>query len=179
MKIKLLIIIVLSIAFLGCSSQSEQGNQRTRAMGRKLPSEDSLIKLNQSMVVEEAKLIDNYLHRHALSAQTGEGGLRYHIYKNGSGPCLKKFDKVRFNYEIRFLTGDLIYSSRTEGFREATLGKTTLETGLYYAFLHMRVGDRAKIVLPSHLAFGAGGDGKNIPPRTSLVYDIEIIDTNQ
>jgi FKBP-type peptidyl-prolyl cis-trans isomerase len=39
----------------------------------------------------------------------------------------------------------------------------------------MNVGDRAKFIVPSHLAFGLLGDQKMIPPQATLVYDVELI----
>jgi len=39
----------------------------------------------------------------------------------------------------------------------------------------MRQGDRAKLIVPSHLAFGLLGDLKKIPAGATLVYDIEIL----
>lgn len=175
MHTKYIIIILLSCSFLFCACQSSPGVHQKR----KPPTADSMILINKNMVIEETTLINNYLNRHKIQADTGPGGVRFSIYKHGNGAQIRPLDKVRFKYEMRFLTGDLVYSSKEDGEREAVLGKTQLETGLYYAFLYMKVGDHAKIVLPSHLAFGAGGDGKKIPPRTTLVYDIEIIDIIQ
>jgi len=39
----------------------------------------------------------------------------------------------------------------------------------------LRVGDCAKIIIPSHLAYGLIGDQKKILHKASLVYDIEFI----
>jgi len=42
--------------------------------------------------------------------------------------------------------------------------------------LHLKRGDAAIIILPSHLAFGLLGDQDMIPPRSTVIYEIEIID---
>lgn len=175
MKIKIgcLVLFLVSVLFSSC-----QNDRKEQPKTKPAPTTSNLIKLNQDMVREENMLIDNYLRRHNIPALTGRGGMRYYIYQHGKGPQVKVGDKVRFNYEVRFLTGDIVYDSKTDGPREATLGKTTIETGLYDGILMMHVGDRAKIILPSHLAFGAGGDGQKVPPRTTLVYDIELINAN-
>jgi len=39
----------------------------------------------------------------------------------------------------------------------------------------MRVGDRAKFIIPSHLAFGLIGDQKKIRHKATLVYDLEFV----
>ena len=39
----------------------------------------------------------------------------------------------------------------------------------------MKVGDIAKFILPSHLAFGLLGDEEKIPKRATLVYHVELL----
>ena len=39
----------------------------------------------------------------------------------------------------------------------------------------MREGDKAKAIIPSHLAYGFIGDEKQIPKRATLIYDIEVL----
>ena len=53
----------------------------------------------------------------------------------------------------------------------AYLGVAFLEEGI----LLLKEGDRAKFIIPSHLAFGLLGDMKKIPAKAVLVYDIELI----
>ena len=46
-----------------------------------------------------------------------------------------------------------------------------------YALYKLKKGEKAKIILPSQLAFGDQGSSNGvIPPYTPLVYQIEIID---
>lgn len=160
-----------------CSSCRENGSKGVK--DRKAPLPQKLIKYNQDAVAEEEMLINQYVKRHSIPVSIGRGGLRYYIYHHGNGQQVSDSATVLFAYSVYFLTGDLIYSSKVEGNREVILGKTAIETGLHDGILMMHGGDRAKFVLPSHLAFGASGDGKSIPPRTTLIYDIELIDVNQ
>jgi len=39
----------------------------------------------------------------------------------------------------------------------------------------MRVGDKAKFIVPSHLGHGLSGDFEKIPPLTTLVIDLELV----
>lgn len=175
MKTRLFSIALLLISYMLTSCQS---NPKKENSHQAVPSADDFIKYNQRVLAEEEKLISNYLDRHAIPALTGRGGLRYYIDGKGDGRQVKDSMTVKIAYEVRFLTGDLVYSSNITGQRVIVLGKTSVESGLYDVILKMRVGDRAKFVLPSHLAFGASGDGDKVPPRTTLVYDIELIDAN-
>jgi FKBP-type peptidyl-prolyl cis-trans isomerase len=40
----------------------------------------------------------------------------------------------------------------------------------------MRKGDIAKIILPSYLAHGLTGDSDKIPPMSTVLYNIELVD---
>lgn len=47
--------------------------------------------------------------------------------------------------------------------------------GLEIALKGMKKGEKAKIIIPSQLAFGSSGSPGIIPPFTTLIYDIEIL----
>jgi FKBP-type peptidyl-prolyl cis-trans isomerase len=51
-----------------------------------------------------------------------------------------------------------------------------VERGLDEAMQLLKVGDRAKLILPSHLAFGLVGDDNCVPRKAILIYDVQIID---
>jgi len=40
----------------------------------------------------------------------------------------------------------------------------------------MKKGEKAKVTLPPHLAYGSSGAGSSIPPNSTLIFDMEIID---
>ena len=105
-------------------------------------------------------------------------GLRYLIYKHGSGEKAMNGKKVTILYEIRLLNGNLCYSSAQLGPKEFTTGQGKFESGAEEGILLMKVGDRAKFIVPSHLAFGLLGDQDKIPPRSTLIYDIELLKIN-
>jgi FKBP-type peptidyl-prolyl cis-trans isomerase len=107
--------------------------------------------------------------------ETGTG-LRYMIYRDGSGLKAEKGKVAILNYKLWLITGDLVYSSETNGPKSFLIGKGGVESGLEEGILLMKVGDKAKMILPSHLAHGLLGDEKKIPPRTAIVYDIELVE---
>ena len=43
----------------------------------------------------------------------------------------------------------------------------------------MNVGDKARLVIPSHLAYGSQGAGGVIPPDATLIFDVELMDVKQ
>lgn len=48
--------------------------------------------------------------------------------------------------------------------------------GWTIALLDMRVGDSARIVIPNNLAYGSSGSGTLIPPYSTLVFDVKLVD---
>ncbi len=50
-----------------------------------------------------------------------------------------------------------------------------LVPGFKEAMLNMKVGDRAKVFIPSYLAYGERGAGNVIPPNANLIFELEII----
>jgi len=55
------------------------------------------------------------------------------------------------------------------------LGSGNVESGLEEGVLLMRVGDKALMLMPPHLAHGLTGDGDCIQRRAIILYDIELV----
>ncbi|XLS30421.1 peptidylprolyl isomerase [Flavobacteriaceae bacterium M23B6Z8] len=54
--------------------------------------------------------------------------------------------------------------------------ESPLVAGFREGLMEMKVGDKARIFIPSHLGYGSAGAGNVIPPDADLVFDLEIID---
>jgi len=134
-----------------------------------------LIEANKQLVKTEDELISDYIERYNWEMQTTGTGLRYMIYSRGEGPPVMPAKSVRMDYTIHLLTGELCYSSEKDGTKEFILGKAEIENGLEEGILLLHVGDKAKFIIPSHLAFGLMGDFNKIPQKAALVYDLQIL----
>ena len=77
-------------------------------------------------------------------------------------------------YNVTLLDGTECYSTDDE-VEEFIVDKDYVEAGLHEGIQFMSPGDKAILILPSHLAHGLAGDLKKIPFRSSIVYDIELI----
>ena len=49
-----------------------------------------------------------------------------------------------------------------------------IESGIHKGVQYLKRGDKALLLVPSHLAHGLLGDYKKIPPQMPIVYDIQI-----
>jgi FKBP-type peptidyl-prolyl cis-trans isomerase FkpA len=135
---------------------------------------DTIINYNKGVVKAEEQEIEDVISRYHWKMEKSSTGLRYSIYKKGSGKKAVRGDSALFHYEIRLLNGNLCYSSREKGPRQIVLGRNPNENGLEEGILLMKPGDRAKLIVPSHLAFGLLGDQERIPPQSTLIYDVEL-----
>ncbi len=134
------------------------------------------MKVNKKLVKSEDEQIADFMERYKWKMKTTGTGLRYMIYGHGTGPQVKNDSEVKFNYTLSLLNGDTCYTSKKEGQKVLHLGKNEAEPGLEEGILLLKSGDRAKFIIPSHLAFGLPGDGKKIPAKATLVYDIELLE---
>ncbi|MBW6460166.1 MAG: FKBP-type peptidyl-prolyl cis-trans isomerase [Bacteroidales bacterium] len=136
---------------------------------------DPLIKANQEAVRVEAGQIDDFIRRYGWNMESTETGIRYMITKSGSGAMTESGRRVELDYSLTLLNGDTVYTSAMDGPLVFQVGKGQVITGLEEAILLLRVGDKAKIIVPSHLAFGLIGDQDKIHHKASLVYDVELV----
>jgi FKBP-type peptidyl-prolyl cis-trans isomerase FkpA len=167
------IVLFLLVLFLGnsCSSPKEKTEKKADMVKLKEP----LIKANQYLERSEDQQIDAYATRHQWLMNKSATGLRYQIYQHGNGATPEKGKIAVISFALGLLSGETCYSSAKQGNMEFELGKGRVINGLEEAIFLMRVGDKAKLIVPSHLAFGLPGDQKKIPPRASIVYDIEFL----
>jgi len=169
--------MLVSLFVLSFCSDRKSEN-RTKAIDPNALKEP-LIEANKELVKSEEEQINDYIRRYNWKMNTTESGLRYLVYKQGSGEFATNNMIAKVNYSVELLNGELCYSSEEDGPKEFVIGSGQVESGLNEAILLLKVGDRAKIIIPSHLAFGLAGDKDKIPIRASLIYDIELLDLKQ
>jgi FKBP-type peptidyl-prolyl cis-trans isomerase FkpA len=137
---------------------------------------ESLIKINKTLAHEEALAIDNYIARRGLKMERTGTGLRYMIIKPGKGAFAKAGMRATVNYRIELLDGTFCYSSDSLGPQSFVVDQDQIESGIHEGIKLLSKGAKAKFILPSHLAHGLLGDQDKIPAKSSVVYDIEVID---
>ncbi|MBW6498721.1 MAG: FKBP-type peptidyl-prolyl cis-trans isomerase [Bacteroidales bacterium] len=147
---------------------------------RRLPDQQELRKTleetNKILLESEKQEIKDFIARYGWDMQETGSGLWYQVYQEGSGEKASAGKMALINYTISLLTGDMIYSSDTEGAREFRIGRGGVELGLEEGILLLKEGDKARFIMPSHLAHGVPGDGVKIPARATIVYEVELIE---
>ncbi|MCM1041463.1 MAG: FKBP-type peptidyl-prolyl cis-trans isomerase [Bacteroides sp.] len=169
---RLLILCLAVLAALSCACK--------RTVVAVTP-DDTAAKARQEMlsaqeiaIHQELEGIEAFLQRSGWQMQRSGSGLYYSIEAapNPNAPSVERGDAVRLSYTLRLLNGEEIASSEKNGLKTFIVGKSETEPGLTEAVLMMRKGDRARLILPSRLGFGFSGNGAEIPPMASLLYEL-------
>jgi peptidyl-prolyl cis-trans isomerase A (cyclophilin A) len=104
-------------------------------------------------------------------------GLRYQIVQKGGGAPAKVGQEVSVHYQGALVDGTVFDSSykRKEPI-QFQLGKGQVISGWDEGLQLLNIGDKARFVIPSDLAYGSAGAGGVIPPDAILVFDVELVD---
>ena len=103
-------------------------------------------------------------------------GFRYQIIQKGTGAKAEKGQQVSVHYQGALIDGTVFDSSykRKEPI-EFQLGIGQVISGWDEGLQLLHVGDKARFVIPSDLAYGSAGAGGVIPPDAILVFDVELV----
>lgn len=159
----------LFLTLLACSEEKEP-----------LPKEINWTKTDSSTLSkgiaenEEIKIkLFLEMHKKWKMEMTGTG-LRYYIYEAGTGESPKRKQTAEIEYEVTLLDGTKCYKTEDDEYEEIVVDQSDVETGVQEALKLLKVGDRAKLIIPSHIGHGLLGDQDKIPPLTTLVVDIYL-----
>ncbi len=105
---------------------------------------------------------------------TTKSGLQYEILAEGTGRSPKATDKVRCHYEGRLIDGTVFDSSYKRG-EPADFGLNQVITGWTEGVQLMKEGAKFRFFIPYLLGYGERGAGSQIPPYSTLIFDVELI----
>jgi len=104
-------------------------------------------------------------------------GLRYKILQEGNGKQATKGAGVSVHYKGQLTDGTVFDSSYTRKQPiDFKIGVGQVIAGWDEGIQLLKVGDKARFVIPSNLAYGSQGAGGVIPPDATLIFDVELMD---
>ena len=113
----------------------------------------------------------------AAGFEKTESGLRYQFIQKGEGKQAEAGKTVSVHYEGSLENGKVFDSSypRKKPI-EFRLGQGQVIEGWDEGIALLKVGDKARFVIPSDLGYGPAGAGGVIPPNATLIFDVELMD---
>ncbi|MCD8440418.1 peptidylprolyl isomerase [Tenacibaculum finnmarkense] len=124
---------------------------------------------------EQAELLDTV----AKGYDETPSGLRYRILQNGDGKQATKGANVSVHYKGQLLDGTVFDSSyKRKQPIDFAIGVGQVIAGWDEGIQLLKVGDKARFVIPSNLGYGKAGAGGAIPPNATLIFDVELMHVN-
>ena len=106
-----------------------------------------------------------------------KSGLRYQIIQEGNGKKAETGKMVSVHYKGQLADGTVFDSSyKRNQPLDFQVGVGQVIAGWDEGIGLLKVGDKARFVIPSDLGYGSRGAGGVIPPDAILVFDVELMD---
>ena len=169
---RVLYLSIIALLITGCRQKPKNPNANISFA----EAQELLIRINRTLSKEDSLKIEDYIVRAGLKdMHMSQTGLYYHISGDGDGPLVQPDDMVFYTYTISLLDSTVCYRSAPNQLQSFRVGRGGVEAGLEEGIRLMREGQQARFILPPHLAHGLVGDGKKIPARAIIVYDIDLV----
>jgi FKBP-type peptidyl-prolyl cis-trans isomerase len=104
-------------------------------------------------------------------------GLRYVVLTEGKGNLAKPGDLVHVLYTGWLLDGT-VFDKSTDPLKplEFRVGRNQVIDGWDQGLQLMRVGEKRLFIIPFELGYGSRGHPPAIPPRATLVFEVELLE---
>ena len=122
---------------------------------------------------EEKKFLEENKKREGVIETAS--GLQYQVVKMGEGPKPTADSKVKVHYTGSLLNGKKFDSSYDRG-EPTSFRLSGVIKGWTEGLQLMPVGSKFTFYIPAELGYGAREVGGVIPPYSTLIFEVELID---
>lgn len=131
----------------------------------------------EQRIAEAKAKMDAELDKIAAGFEKTDSGLRYKVLQKGNGAKAAKGKNISVHYKGQLTDGTVFDSSyQRKQPIDFQVGVGQVIKGWDEGLQLLQVGDKARLVIPSHLAYGSQGAGGVIPPDATLIFDVELMD---
>lgn len=178
MKTKLLLLFALSALLLASCSKDDET--------------DTIWQDNNEAAFAKTAATSGY---QTIKSESNSGSIAYRIIKSGEGKTPLYTDAVKVLYTGWYkrvdwnkgdvytdedgnkITNKIVFDSTSDrGDVPSVFRVSGVVDGFSTALQHMKEGDKWEVWIPWKLGYGAMGQGNAIPPYTTLVFEIELLE---
>jgi len=150
--------IIVPIFFILISKENKQGKEETF----------------------ESTYIDQNKEENNNTQSMEDQELKIEVLQEGTGEEAKNGDNVSVHYVGTLEDGTKFDSSIDRGTPFSfDLGAGKVIKGWDLGVLGMKIGEKRKLTIPSDLAYGDDGIPNVIPPKATLIFEVELLDINK
>lgn len=176
MKYSKFILFVFLVSFLifSCKQSQEARKPLSQASGSFMKK--SVVR-NKKLVATEEQQIDSLIKSNPkVKYMASTKGYWYTYFTQNFQDTLtpKKGDVAFFDYEIKDLKGNTIYSEVELRPQTYAVDKQNIMTGLREGIKLMHKNEKVTFLFPSHIAFGYHGDNKKIGTNQPLICTVTL-----
>lgn len=166
-------IIVIVLLITSCESPEARRpvTQKTGSFIKEsVERNKKLIETQQNLIKD---IIANNPEVNYIASQNGFW--YYYINKIEGDSIMPKFgDVVTFNYDVRHLNGNIIYTSEELGIQNYAMEQQELFTGLREGLKLMKAGETVTFLFPSQQAYGYYGDENKIRTNVPIISTVTL-----
>jgi FKBP-type peptidyl-prolyl cis-trans isomerase FklB len=127
----------------------------------------------QAMAADGQKYLDENREREGVNST--ESGLQFRVITQGEGAIPARKDRVRVHYTGKLIDGTVFDSSVMRG-EPAEFPVSGVIPGWIEALTLMPVGSKWELTIPQNLAYGERGAGASIPPFSTMIFEVELLE---
>lgn len=172
---KLILLVVFITALISsCNKEQEARRPLSQASGTFMKKS---AERNKKLVATEEEQIEQLIKSNPkvkYMASTKGYWYTYVIQNTLDTITPKKGDVAFFNYEIKDLKGNIIYSELELRPQTYSVDKQNIMTGLREGIKIMHKNEKVTFLFPSHIAYGYHGDNKKIGTNQPLICTVTL-----
>jgi len=179
-KYLIVITIVLALCSLvACGDQKATGSVVSSSDEVKEDKDAPYVEGNKNIMRRENEEMQMFIQRYGWQMQRTPTGLYVEVLEPGSGELFKENDRVAMAYKTFLLSGEQIYSSDSSGVKVFMVNRSEEIDALHEAAQMLRPGAKARLVIPSYLAYGVAGDGDRIQSLQPIVMEVRVLEKDE
>jgi len=170
---KLIPLIVVLLVFISCKSPEARKPVSVKT-GTFM---DASVVRNKALHEQQKQLFENYMtERPETEFIASSNGFWYaYISEKSIDSTTAKFgDVINFNFDIKRINGEVVYSKEELKTRNYSMDQEKLFSGLREGLKLMKKGETMTFLFPSQKAFGYYGDNKKIGTNVPIVCNVTV-----